>query len=67
MASWTTQKKPWTQQPEGSVRSVLTRSSTLPDGRASWRPLLSNGGAVVAVALPRFEWECVPCAVCEVI
>lgn len=36
-------------------------------GRSGWRPLLRNGGAVIAVALPRPESECVPCAVCEVI
>ena len=36
-------------------------------GRPGWRALLNPGGAVVAVALPHPERECVPCSLCEVL
>lgn len=36
-------------------------------GRPGWRPLLKPGGAVVAVALPHPESECIPCVLCKVV
>jgi NADPH:quinone reductase-like Zn-dependent oxidoreductase len=36
-------------------------------GRSGWRPLLNPGGAVVAVALPHPESECIPCTLCQVV
>jgi NADPH:quinone reductase-like Zn-dependent oxidoreductase len=35
-------------------------------GRRGWRPLLDDGGAVIAVGLPRPESESLPCTLCEV-
>ena len=36
-------------------------------GRPGWRPLLKAKGAVIAVALPYPDSECVPCALCSVL